>query len=250
AGMTEVRNSNSSWTNNYNGNQSQHTRPPGFAVGIEDRVAGGNTGTRQFNFVQNNNRRLAFMFTINAHYAMGIEKVESPAPGNQLPLNGATTVTATVRDLIPATNPLSQLVSGVRVKFESSNPAKLQIIGPDEVWTNGLGQATVTVANVDWLPGSATITASIDDADVNVTQDDSKDITFTIGDEIVPDPVAANSTIGASPLSGVHADGSAASTITVTARDGSNAVVPNSLIFLQITSGTGTLSQTWGITGP
>lgn len=57
-------------------------------------------------------------------------------------------------------------------------------------------------------------------------------------------PSATNSTIAANPTTGVLANGSASSTITITVRDGNNVVMGSGLsVFFGITSGTGTRSS-------
>lgn len=252
-GMVEVRNNGDTtgWYRNHP--IGQHNRPPGFAVAIEDRPNGGDTGSKLFLIDQDLSRRLGFIFNIQPHYAMGFERpARTPLPNNRLPVNGVTTVEVTVVDQWPITS-TSEPVSGVRVSFESNNPDKLQIIGPDEVWTDGLGRARVIVANVDWEPGDVTITAKIDSADVNVNRDDSIDLTVHIDDvmELSP-PVAGNSSVFADPLGTgtqvLYANGDDFSTITATARDANNQPVENTLIFFEVTDGSGLLAETWGVT--
>lgn len=251
-GMEEVRNNSShtGWYYQYPG--GQHNRPPAFVVAIEDRPDGGSTGVRHFALNQNLNRRLAFMFNLRPHYAMGFKDAPvTTLTENTLPLNGVTSVEVTVLDLVPEV-PDSEPVSGVRVIFESSDPDKLQILGPDQVWTDGLGRARIFVGNVDWEQGEVTISAQITDEDVNVQQSDYTEVTISIGEEeeAVP-PVAGNSSVDANPRGDdtpLYANGVDKSTITVTARGENNELIKDTLVYLDITDGSGMLSEPLGIT--
>lgn len=146
----------------------------------------------------------------------------------EITLDGSTTVTATVLDA--NTNP----VQGVSVNFVSNEPDRATVASP--VLTNASGEATATVTGSNNESGEVAITASISDADANVAISDSKTVGLTVQTGSAD---AAESTISADPSTGLTADGSDSSTLTITLRDSGGNLLEGEDVFFAITAGTG-----------
>jgi hypothetical protein len=147
---------------------------------------------------------------------------------DEIALDGSTTVTATVLDA--NNNP----VEGVSVSFASDQPDRATVASP--VLTNASGQATATVTGSDNQAGGVVITASISDADANVAESDNETIGLTV---LAGAADAGQSTIGANPSEGLTANGTDASTLTITVSDGGGNLLDGEEVFFAITSGSG-----------
>jgi|GEM_PF-1220827 len=143
-------------------------------------------------------------------------------------VNGSTTVTATIEDVNG--NP----VEGVTVSFSSDEPTRATVAATAS--TNSSGEATANVTGSNDQAGNVVITASIDDADSNVAISDSDTVNLSVEAGAAD---ATASTIAASPATGVTADGSDSSTLTITVRDASNNLLENEDVFFAITGGSG-----------
>jgi len=151
---------------------------------------------------------------------------------SEIPLDGSTSVTATVLD--GSGNP----VPSVTVSFSSDEPTRATVDASSTTGTNG--QATAQVSGANNEAGNVVVTASIDNSDSNVDVSDSETVTLTVS---AGSADAGTSTIVADRTSGVTADGTDASTLTITVRDASNNELSGEDVFFDITSGTGTLSS-------
>ncbi|NBC25951.1 MAG: hypothetical protein GVY08_03750 [Bacteroidetes bacterium] len=151
---------------------------------------------------------------------------------NEISLDGSTSVTATVLD--GNSNP----VQGVTVSFSSDEPTRATVEASSTTDTNGKATAQVTGANNE--AGNVVITASIDNSDSNVDVSDTETVTLTVS---AGSADAGTSSIVADRTSNVTADGTDASTLTITVRDASNNELSGEDVFFDITGGTGSLSS-------
>ncbi|MCA1800355.1 MAG: Ig-like domain-containing protein, partial [Actinobacteria bacterium] len=124
---------------------------------------------------------------------------------------------------------------------DAANEVSLALTTPDGATLSGTltqaaesGVATFSDLSVDQT-GNYSLTASTSGLD------SAESVSFEI---TADDADAANSEIGADPLSGLTADGADASTLTITVRDGGGNLLEGEPVFFEITAGTGgTLSE-------
>ncbi|MCA1800198.1 MAG: Ig-like domain-containing protein, partial [Actinobacteria bacterium] len=147
---------------------------------------------------------------------------------SEIALDGATSVTATILDA--NANP----VPDVTVSFASDQETRATV---DPTATTGAnGQATAAVTGAGDEAGEVIITASISDIDANVEISDSETIGLTV---LTGSADSGQSDIGADPASGLTADGTDASTLSITVRDGGGNLLESEPVFFEITGGTG-----------
>ncbi len=151
---------------------------------------------------------------------------------SEIDLDGSTSVTATVLDA--NNNP----VPDVTVSFSSDEPNRATVEGSSS--TNSNGQATAQITGANDQAGDVVITASMNDSDANVDVSDSETVNLTVSAGTAD---AGTSSIEADPVDGLTADGSDASTLTITVRDGSNNELDGEDVFFSVTTGTGSLSS-------
>jgi len=146
-----------------------------------------------------------------------------------------STVTVTVRD------GLNNLVSGAVVWIAASGTGNTitQPVGP----TNGAGQAQGTLASV--VAETKTVEVTVNPGPDAVVLDDLPTVAFIANADQIDDTL---SSVVASPSTGVAADGSSLSTITVTVRDDHGNPVPDQAVSLAATGSGNTLTQPAGLT--
>ena len=158
----------------------------------------------------------------------------------EIPVDGSTTVTATVLDT--ENNP----IEGVTVSFGSNEPSRATVDAGSAL-TDENGLATVGVTGATDEPGPVTITASISAADADVATSDSETVDLTV---VTGGASASESGIEADRLGGVVADGSDSSELTITVRDGGGNELVGEDVFFSVTSGSGALSgSSWSTDG-
>lgn len=110
--------------------------------------------------------------------------------------------------------------------------------------TNASGVFTATLTTTD--AGAKTITATINPGAAQVVLNSTPTVTFTVVPLGAPDP--NNSTLTANPTTGIFANGTDISTITVTVRDGNNTILPNTAVTFSAAGGGTTFANASGTT--
>ena len=155
----------------------------------------------------------------------------SPASGVTANGTATSTITATIKDA--AGSPISNQV--VTLGQGSGSSVITTVSGT----SNASGVATFTVT--DTTAQSVTYTAT--DSTAGVTLTPTASVTFVAGPAS-----ASNSTVSASPTTGVTANNSATSTVTVTAKDANNNPEIGDTITLTAGSGSSTITTVSGTT--
>ena len=147
----------------------------------------------------------------------------------------SSTITVTVRD------GLNSLVSGATVVISATGTGNTitQPVGT----TNGAGQATGSLASV--VAETKTITITVNPGPEEVVIDTTPTVEFVADASNINDTL---STAVANPATGLVADGTATSTITITVLDDNGNPVPDQAVSLASTGTGNTLTQPAGLT--